>query len=111
VFDADVRHGRLDETYAAGTRGTLVSSGPSLTEQSVMLHTAKGYAKPKLTGSWFGAGFHGAMAELLCAIEEKREPSNSGRNNLGSLALCFAACASADSGKPVVPGRVRRIHE
>ena len=111
AFDADVRHGRLDETYVAGTRGTLVSSGPNLTEQSVTLHTAKGYAKPRLTGSWFGAGFHGAMAELLSAIEEKREPSNGARNNLKSLALCFAACASANTGRPAVPGRARRIHE
>ena len=51
---------------------TLASAGPSLTEQAVTLHTAKGFAKPKLTGSWFGAGFHGAMAELLLAIEERR---------------------------------------
>jgi predicted dehydrogenase len=109
IFDADVKAGREDRTYVAGTKGTLVSQGPSLTEQAVTLHTRKGYARPKLTGSWFGAGFHGAMAELLLAIEEKREPSNSGRNNLKSLALCFAACASAEIGKPIVPGTVRKL--
>jgi hypothetical protein len=49
------------------------------------------------------------MAELLLAIEQKREPSNSGRDNLNSLALCFAACASAETGKPVVPGTVRKL--
>jgi hypothetical protein len=29
------------------------------------------------------------MAELLAAIEENREPSNNGRDNLLSLALAF----------------------
>jgi predicted dehydrogenase len=109
VFDADVRTGREDRAFVAGPRGTLVSKGPSLTDQSVTLHTARGWSRPKLTGSWFREGFHGAMAELLLAIEQNREPSHSGRNNLKSLALCFAACASAQTGKPVVPGRVRRV--
>ncbi len=49
------------------------------------------------------------MAELICAIDEDREPSNSGRDNLESLGLCFAALASADAGKPVVPGTVRKM--
>jgi predicted dehydrogenase len=109
IFDADVRSGREDRSYIAGTKGTLVSEGPSLTEQAVTIYTKRGVAKPKLTGSWFAEGFHGAMAELLLAIEQKREPSNSGRNNLSSLALCFAACASADTEKPVVPGTIRKL--
>ena len=46
------------------------------------------------------------MGELLCAIEEDREPENSARENLRSLELCFAALASADSGQPVKPGDV-----
>jgi hypothetical protein len=49
------------------------------------------------------------MSELLLSIEEKREPSHSARDNLKSLALCFAAVASADEGKPMVPGKVRRL--
>jgi predicted dehydrogenase len=109
VFDADVRHGKLDHTYIAGPKGTLTSQGPSLTEQSVTLHTDKGYGSPALKGTWFENGFHGTMAELLLAIEQNREPLNSARSNLAGLALCFAACASSDSGKPVVPGTVRKI--
>lgn len=109
VFDADVKHGPQDRTYVAGAKGTLTSDGPSLTEQAVTIHTAKGYAKPRLTGCWFSNGFHGTMAELLLAIEQKREPSNSARNNLKSLALCFAACASAETGKPFIPGKVRKL--
>jgi predicted dehydrogenase len=111
VFDADVRSGREDRTFVAGTKGTLLSQGPSLTEQAVTLHTPRGMARPKLRGSWFAEGFHGAMAELLLAIEQNREPAHGGRNNLKSLALCFAACASADAGKPIVPGTVRKLRK
>ena len=95
--------GQTDRTVLAGTAGTLQSSGPSLTDQEVTLFTPAGWAKPRLEGTWFQEGFHGAMAELLCAIEEKREPENSARLNLRTLALCFAALESADSGKPVRP--------
>jgi predicted dehydrogenase len=109
VFDADVKLGQLDTTFVAGSKGTITSSGPSLTDQSVTLFTERGHVSPKLKGNWFPDGFHGTMAELLCAIEENREPSNSAANNLNSLALCFAAVASAESGQPQIPGRVRRI--
>jgi hypothetical protein len=46
------------------------------------------------------------MAELLCAIEEGRAPTTNARDNLDSLALCFAAIASAESGRSVAPGEV-----
>lgn len=39
----------------------------------------------------------------LLALEEDREPSNSARNNLQSLELCFAAIQSADTGVAVTP--------
>ena len=109
VFDADVRFGKADRTYVAGTKGVIESLGPSLTDQSVTLHTSKGVARPKLEGDWFSNGFVGTMGELLAAVEAGREPVNGARENLRSLALCFAACASAASGRAVVPGRVRRL--
>ena len=105
-FNGHVRHGQGDSTVVCGSRGTLRSSGPSLSEQAVVLHTAEGTAAVPLEGTWFTSGFQGAMGELLCAIEEKREPAHSARNNLESLALCFAALASADSGEPQQPGGV-----
>jgi hypothetical protein len=80
-----------------------------LGNQTVTLYTEKGQAQPKLEGSWFPDGFHGTMGELLRSIEEGREPSNSARDNLRSLALCFAAIASATDGTPKVPGEVRRL--
>jgi predicted dehydrogenase len=109
TFDADVKFGQLDTTFVGGSKGTTTSSGPSLTEQSVTLYTDRGHASPKLKGNWFPDGFHGTMAELLCAIEENREPSNSAENNLQSLALCFAAVASAQTGQPQIPGHIRKL--
>lgn len=108
-FDASVPFGSQDHTYVAGTKGSLTSRGPNLSDQSVTLYTEQGTAVPKLKGNWFPGGFHGTMAELLCAIEENRQPSNNGRDNLKSLALCFAAIASASDGEAKVPGQVRKL--
>jgi predicted dehydrogenase len=77
--------------------------------QAVTLYTPAGYSIPALEGTWFRDGFHGTMAELLCAIEERRAPSNSARGNLPSLALAFAAIASAHEGVAKIPGEVRRL--
>jgi predicted dehydrogenase len=109
VFDGHTQFNRLDRTLVVGSQGTLCSEGPNSESQHVTLVTAEGTSQPTLTGSWFPDGFHGTMAELLCAIEENREPTHSARNNLASLALCFAAVASAESGKPVAPGSVRQL--
>jgi len=109
VFDAHTRYGPLDATFVAGTKGSLSSIGPNLQEQTVTLYTQAGAARPALTGSWFNDGFHGAMAELLSAIEENREPSNNGRDNLLSLALAFAAIDSSRTGMARPVGRVRRL--
>jgi len=107
VFDGSTPHGARDTTYIAGTKGSIRSEGPDLNHQQVTLTTADGVARPALVGEWFQNGFLGTMAELLCAIEEDREPYNSAQHNMRSLALCFAAAASADTGKPVTPGSVR----
>ncbi len=86
----DNAHLQRDTTLVAGSAGTLLSSGPDLQHQELQLATAEGIARPTLEGDWFTTGFHGAMAELLCAIEEDREPPHSARDNLESLALAFA---------------------
>jgi len=108
-FNGHVQHGQEDRTVVCGSRGALRSFGPSLSAQTVVLHTADGEATVPLAGTWFTSGFQGAMGELLCAIEENREPAHSARNNLESLALCFGALASADSGAPVRPGTVTKV--
>jgi predicted dehydrogenase len=107
VFDAATPFGPSDTTYIAGTHGSLVSCGPDLGQQRVELHTGAGAARPALEGRWFNDGFAGAMGELLCAIEEGREPENSAEGNLISLANCFAALEAARTGQTQQAGVVR----
>jgi predicted dehydrogenase len=109
VFDGFTPYGRWGTTAVIGDQGTIYSEGIDENHQNVRLVTAEGTASPKLAGRWFNDGFHGTMAELLRAIEEGRQPNNSARNNLKSLALCFAAIASAEKGQLMVPGKVRKI--
>ena len=109
TFGGHTARDHEDRTYVAGTGGTLRSVGESLQDQTVTRETADGVSEPALEGNWYDDGFHGTMAELLRAVEEDREPTNSGRDNLRSLELCFAAVASAERGEPVVPGEVRRL--
>jgi predicted dehydrogenase len=110
IFDGFTRFDRLDRTLVVGSAGAIRSAGPSTDYQRVEMTTAEGIARPRLKGAWFPDGFHGTMAELLSAIAENREPSNSARNNLASLSLCYAAVASAERGEAVKPGTVRQLH-
>lgn len=98
-----------DQTTVVGTAGTLTSEGPSLQEQQVRVANAHGSFSPQLQGKWFPDGFLGTMGELLSSVYEGRACEISARDNLHSLALCFAAVASADLGKPCRPGEVRQI--
>ena len=109
-FNAHTTLGERDVTTVVGTKGTLRSSGPGLNEQPAMeVFLEGGQCRVPLESCWFDAGFEGTMGELLCAIEEGREPNNSARSNLKSLELCFAALASADTGQPVEVGSVRTV--
>jgi predicted dehydrogenase len=108
-FDAETYFSPQDRTVIVGSKGTIVSAGADLKSQQVTLTTAEGVYQPKLVGKWFPDGFAGTMGELLCAIEENREPSNSAADNLKSLALCFAAVASSETHTPKYPGEVRTI--
>jgi predicted dehydrogenase len=109
VFDGGVPHGPRDTSYVGGTLGSLQSDGPDLGQQTVTMTTPDGIARPKLEGQWFNDGFQGAMGELLCAIEDDREPSNGAAENLQSLAMAFAAVESRVTGKEVTIGSVRKL--
>jgi predicted dehydrogenase len=111
VFDGDTKLGAEDRTTIVGTRATARSAGPSLSDQQVTFFTPDGWFSPKLQGTWFVEGFQGTMGELLLAIEEKRQPLNNARDNLNSLALCFAAVRSADARQPVEVGSTRQVWE
>jgi len=111
LFRADSTHGARDRTVIVGSEGMLISDGPSLNHQTVTLYTEAGEAVPELEGAWFDRGFEGTMGELLCAIEENREPANAAADNLHALALCYAAMASEEAGQPLRVGSVERMKE
>jgi predicted dehydrogenase len=100
VFDGATRYGARDSTSVIGANGVVSSTGSDLGHQAVEFYTEAGVARPVLTGAWFNDGFAGAMGELLCAIEDDREPLNSARANLSSLKLCQAALRSVRTGAP-----------
>lgn len=100
-FDGHCRLGNRETLAVTGSAGTYRATGAICDCREVSLFTAAGESRPQLEGKWFNDGFAGTMGELLCAIEEAREPSNSATDNLGSLEVCFAALASAESGEPV----------
>ncbi|MEM9479655.1 MAG: Gfo/Idh/MocA family oxidoreductase [Verrucomicrobiota bacterium] len=111
AFNAHTTVGEEDTTTIVGTKGTLRARGTGLNDQSAIeVYLEEGHVTVPLEGCWFESGFEGAMGELLCAIEDDREPYHSAKNNLASLELCFAALKSADSGKPVEPGNIRSFH-
>ena len=97
-FNAHVKYGQEDRTIIAGSKGTLRAWGPGLNDQKVALWTEQGEASVPLEGNWFESGFEGSMGELLCAIEDDREPSNSARSSLRSLSFCKAAMERAGTG-------------
>ncbi len=110
AFNAHTLLGEEDVTTIVGTKGTLRSRGPGLNNQPEMeVYLQEGQVKVPLEGSWFENGFQGTMGELLCAIEENREPLNSAENNLKSLELCFAALESANQYQPMVPGGITQV--
>ncbi len=86
--------------YIFGSKGTI--RGSALGNDFVELETPAGRFRYKLEGEWFNDGFAGVMGELMCALAEDREPYNSGRHNLLSLELTFAAVASAEKEGRVV---------
>lgn len=90
-----------------GSEGTLRALGRINRISEMEYANAEGSITFPLEGSWFTNGFQGTLGEFLSAIEEDREPSISAANNLKSLALCFAALKSADTGQPVRPGNAR----
>ena len=113
AFDADTDIGPNDRVYVTGTRGSIHSNGKSYQELSLTMDYLAGdeprQITPNLQGKWFPDGFHGTMGELLCSIEEDRQPTTNAANNLQSLAICFAAVASAETGLPQIPGQVRKM--
>jgi predicted dehydrogenase len=109
MFDGTTKF-QMERNFVIGTKGTLMSEGPVCGANQVTVATKNGIAVADVSqGQWFPSGFHGSMAELLSSIEQRREPANNPLDNLRGLAICFAAVASAESGKPVAVGKARRV--
>ena len=81
--------------WVHGSKGTL--RGSVLGQDFLELEQDGTTERFDLDGGWFPDGFAGTMGELMCAIEEDREPYNSGGHNLLTLEITLAACRSADS--------------
>ncbi len=58
--------------------------------------------RPRLSGAWQPDAFGHVMADLLDAIDQDREPSSNGVDNLQTVRLVFAARESHRQGQPVV---------
>ncbi len=87
--------------WVHGTEGTIRGS-VLLGSDFVELERDGVTDRYTLEGAWYPDGFAGALGELVTAIAEDREPFNSARHNLLTLAMTLAACRSAEKGgRPV----------
>jgi predicted dehydrogenase len=107
VWTGPAREGAGDDIYirwrVEGTeglaRGTIgwpryPARTPSTIDFTTKRH-AGAWFQPRWNEVWFPDAFAGTMAQLLCALEEGRDPEISGRDNLETIALCEAIRASA----------------
>lgn len=65
-------------------------------------HLPRGWFTPTWDTVWFPDAFVGTMAQLLCAVEDGREPEISGRDNLLTMA-CIEACYRSIEEERTVP--------
>jgi len=85
-------------------RGTIGwQSYPERTPSTIDFTTvATGiWHSPRWNEVWFPDAFAGPMAELLIALERRREPSMSGQDNLSTMALVDACYLSASQHRAV----------
>lgn len=64
--------------------------------------------QPRWREVWFPDAFVGTMAQLLCALEEQREPEISGHDNLQTMALVDACYRSAREHRAVEIAEISR---
>jgi predicted dehydrogenase len=87
--------------WVHGTEGTIRGS-VLVGSEFVELEREGIVSRFAFEGAWYPEGFAGTFGELACAIAEEREPFNSARHNLLSLAITLAACRSAEEGSRLV---------
>lgn len=87
-------------TRITGTKGIAESAGANFSDQQqINICFGEETVTPEVEGGWFNDGLDGTMTELLLAIEEDREPSNSAANNLKTLRVLEAVLASTEKGQ------------
>ncbi len=83
------------EGMAKGTIGWPSYPAPTPSTLDFTTTRQPGYwFQPRWKEVWFPDAFAGPMAQLLCALEENREPELSGRDNLKTMALVEACYQS-----------------
>ncbi|MEX2214363.1 MAG: Gfo/Idh/MocA family oxidoreductase [Phycisphaeraceae bacterium] len=83
---------------------------PSLTPSTIDFATAQSpgmWYQPRWKEVWFPDAFAGTMAQLLCALEEGREPEISGADNLKTMALVEACYQSAKTKRAVTLASIK----
>jgi predicted dehydrogenase len=87
------------EWFVDGTKGSACASQ---TELSVSFKDRPDQRQViALQGHWFPDAFGGSMGEMLRALAEGREPATSGRDNLDTLRIAYAAVESSVTGRTV----------
>jgi predicted dehydrogenase len=90
--------------WVHGTTGTLRGS-VLLGSDRLAIDDGTSSIHVPLTGAWFVDGFAAALGELMCAVEEGRQPENSASDAALSIEVVLAARRSAElGGTPVALG-------
>jgi predicted dehydrogenase len=79
--------------YPVGAPDTIAYRAPAI--------TAETWVSRRLEGRWLREGFMGTMAALMSALDKGKEPPHSGRDNLRTLQLVFAAYRSIETHQPI----------
>lgn len=119
VWAGPAREGTASDNYirwrVEGTdgmaRGTIgwpeyPAHTPSTIDFTTTLEPGGGWLQPRWKEAWFPDAFAGTMAQLLCALEESREPEISGADNLKTMALVDACYLSAKEHRAVAPDEI-----
>ncbi len=98
------------EGTAGVARGTIGWPGypdrvPSTIDYSTV-HDNGAWHSPRWDSVWFPDAFIGPMAQLLCALEQKRTPTIGARDNLITMALVDACYLSAAEHRAVSPQEI-----
>jgi predicted dehydrogenase len=90
--------------WVHGTTGTLRGS-VLLGSDRLSIDDGTSSTEVPLTGAWFVDGFAAALGELMCAVEEGRQPENCAADAALSVEVVLAARRSTElGGTPVTLG-------